>query len=180
LNSEPSNSSQRASLAELDARYRVALMSFFKRRVQSRAEAEDLTQDVLLRVVQSADRPNFELADGLIFTVATNLLRDRARRLKTRGGELHVQIGSDVERDPDRSLIEDIEPEHVLLSREMLARALHALQDLAPRTRQVFVLYRLEGLRQKEIAHLLGISASSVEKHVCKALAHLSEMLGKA
>jgi len=50
--------------------------------------------------------------------------------------------------------------------------------QLNERTRDVFVLNRLEQMKNREIAQMLGISESAVEKHMTKALAHLAREVG--
>ena len=70
-------------LDELNRTYRPALVSFFMRRLRSSADAEDLAQEVLARVV-SPERTNIRSAQAYVFRVAVNLLRDRARREKHR------------------------------------------------------------------------------------------------
>lgn len=160
---------------ELDGRYRAALMTYFLRRVNDRAEAEDLTQEVFVRLVGQSQRLAPESASGFVFTVAANLLRDRSRRSVARQLQAHRSIddhehGSDVAS----SLVEDRGPERVLLGRETLQEALNALAELGERTRDIFVLFRLENMRQQEIAALYGLSVSAVEKHVVKAAAHLA------
>ena len=52
--------------------------------------------------------------------------------------------------------------------------------ELPERTRNVFLLARLENMRQAEIARRLGVSVSGVEKHLARAIAHLSQRLGRA
>ena len=52
-----------------------------------------------------------------------------------------------------------------------------ALNALPDRTRQVFVLCRVEGMRHRTVARRLGVSVSSVDKHMMKAIAHLAESL---
>lgn len=163
------------ALAQLDGRYRAPLMAFFRRRVKSNDEVEDLTQEVLLRVVGYADTPGFDLADRLIFTVASNLLRDRARRMKSRHANMHIVLELEAGDAAPDALIEGLSPERVLISKEALDRTLKAFQGLSPRTREVFVLYRLEGFRRGEIAQRLGISVSAVEKQIANALKHLGE-----
>ena len=69
-------------------------------------------------------------------------------------------------------------PERVLLSQEALAAALRALEELGERTRDIFVLYRLEKMKQREIAALYRISVSSVEKSIARASEHLSLVFG--
>ena len=60
-------------------------MAFFLRRVRNRSEAEDLVQDVFLRVASNGGSP-LTHAKGYIFQVAANILRDRARHLRVRDG----------------------------------------------------------------------------------------------
>jgi RNA polymerase sigma-70 factor (ECF subfamily) len=59
--------------------------------------------------------------------------------------------------------------EDVLASRERLRRVWEGLETLSERTREVFVMHRLEGRKYHEIAAALGISCSAVEKHMAKA-----------
>ena len=70
---------------ELSARFHGPLMSFFLRRVRDRTEAEDLTQEVLLRVLNAADPNHIRKADSFVFKIAINLLRDRKRQSARRG-----------------------------------------------------------------------------------------------
>jgi RNA polymerase sigma-70 factor (ECF subfamily) len=53
------------------------------------------------------------------------------------------------------------------------------LEELSELTRNVFVLFRLEQMKQKDIATLLGISQGTVEKHVMKAAFHLTSRCGQ-
>ncbi len=60
-------------------------------------------------------------------------------------------------------------PEEMLDVRQRLSAVHATLSRLHPRTRQILLMHRLEGLRYREIAERLGISESAVEKHVAKA-----------
>lgn len=169
---EPANPSE-----ALDARYRAPLMAYFLRRVGDRAEAEDLTQEVFLRMVRREDATVMDSVDAFIFTVAANLLRDRDRRAETHRREAHVSLdGGSVtgEMSTAAALVEDRTPSRVLIGQEALSDVLRALDELNERTRDVFILFRLENMKQREIAQLFGLSVSAVEKHVTKALAHLA------
>jgi RNA polymerase sigma-70 factor (ECF subfamily) len=59
------------------------------------------------------------------------------------------------------------------VGKETIEDVLAALAELGERTRDVFILARLEHLQHKEIAELFGVSVSSVEKMIMKAMAHL-------
>ena len=175
---------QDALLARLDARFRGPLMVFFMRRQFTRPEAEDLTQEVFLRMVgrDGAEAP--ENPDVYVFQIAANLLRDRARRSLTRHSDDHTSLDAPADLTAagltdHPGLVEDRGPERVLLAQESLAQALRALDELGERTRHIYVLHRLEKMRHKEIAALLGLSVSAVEKHIIRAVAHLAERCGR-
>ncbi|MDB5367476.1 MAG: polymerase subunit sigma-24 [Rhodospirillales bacterium] len=168
----------------LDSQYRGSLMAYFTRRVRDRTEAEDLTQEVFLRVVRQNDSADPDRAGAYIFRIAANLLRDRYRRAETRQVAAHssLDLNGDQSFAPGvpSNLIEDRAPERVLLARESLAEVMRVLDELGERTRDVFILYRLENMRQREIAALFGVSVSAIEKHIIKATAHLTRRLGSA
>lgn len=168
----PAVSNLQAVFAELDRRFRLPLRAYFGRRVKSAAEAEDLTQDVFERVFKSIKTAPIVNPEALIFRIAVNLLRDRARREHSHGPEESLSPENIAEFA--EALTVDLTPERVVLGERTLAEVLAALNDLSERTRAMFYLYRLEHLKIREIADLYGISPSAVEKHVGKALLYLT------
>jgi RNA polymerase sigma factor (sigma-70 family) len=160
--------------SELGARFQRPLMSFFLRRIKDRSLAEDLTQDVLLKVVRASERGQIARADSYVFKVAINLLRDHRRRALRTGPAVFLPIEEDSDGQLENQLVEAISPERVLLSEESLADVLRSLEELGDMTREIFILFRLENMKQKDIAALYGIGQSTVEKHVVKAVVHLS------
>ncbi len=163
--------------SDIDSRFRRPLMRFFLRRVGDRSEAEDLTQQTFVRLLGGVDRSDVEHAAAFVFHIAANLLRDRRRALVRRHSDRTVSL--DGEAAPFlRTPAEDCSPERVLLGREALRDVLRSLDELGERTRDIFVLFRLENMRQQEIAALYGVSRSTVEKHVMKATLHLALRYG--
>ena len=120
------------------------------------------------------DLGEFDNPEAYVFQAAANLLRDRSRRA---GARRRLQLAL-VQRDGNR--VEEISPERVLLDRNELELLQRALLELPERTRAIFVLQRFEGLKYKEIADRLGISASSVEKHMMSAIKHIFQRMGFA
>jgi RNA polymerase sigma factor (sigma-70 family) len=164
-----------APLADLDRRFRSPLLAYFRRRVSSGAEAEDLTQDVFVRILKSLNTGPVHNAEALVFRIAVNLLRDRARRVRRHGVE--EPLSAECIMEFADALTVDLSPERVVLGEDTLATALSALGELDERTRAMFFLYRLEHLKIREIAQLYGISASAVEKQVSKALLSLTRRM---
>jgi RNA polymerase sigma factor (sigma-70 family) len=165
--------------SEFTARFHGPLMAFFLRRIQDPAEAEDLTQEVLLRVVRMAGIERVERAESFVFKIAINLLRDRRRRVVRAGNPGFVPLEDALASELESELVEDLSPERVILSRDTLAEVLRTLDELGERTRNIFILFRLENMKQKDIAALYGIAQSTVEKHVMRAVLHLARRYGR-
>ena len=158
----------RAVLAEEAGPVRRWLTGYFRRRIRNEAEVEDLVQDVFARIAARDSPEPVENLGGYVIRTAASVLADWGRRRGTRRADLHVAFDSDLHAD------EEIDPERVLSGKEELHAATVALLSLPERTRTVFVLRRLEGYRHRDIAEHLGISVSAVEKHMVKAIRHLS------
>jgi RNA polymerase sigma-70 factor (ECF subfamily) len=156
-------------------RYREPLLRFFRRRVKRQPDAEDLVQDVMVRLVNAPPQQQSSPIDSYIFTVARNLLRDRARREQVRARHDASDLSSDDSVQDVAS--EDASLERVLMGQEQLAHVAAALDELGERTRAIFILCRIEGMKHEEIARDLGITVSAVEKHVSKALRHIAQRL---
>jgi RNA polymerase sigma factor (sigma-70 family) len=160
---------RKQQLDGLCRRFRPALLAYFLRRVPNPAEAEDLAHDVFLRL---ADIPLEQLrsADAYIFQVAANLLRDRARRGKVRNNYAAAEVAA---ADADEFETHALDPERIESARRSLAALVARLMQLPKRTREIFILYRIENVARRNIAQAYGLSLSTVEKEVARATAHL-------
>ena len=69
-------------------------------------------------------------------------------------------------------------PERAASAHQQLRETLALIQALPEKCRQAFVLRRVEGLSQRQIAQRMGISENTVEKHVCKGIRLLAEAIG--
>lgn len=175
-----SNSKQSArgsdALEAAVQRYYAPLLSFFRKRTRNAADVEDLVQQVFLRLSQRPEICTVDNPDAYIFQTASNAWRDYWRRGVTQTRVLvHHSIDETV-----TSAYSDFSSERVLLGEEAVAVVAAALRQLPERTRDVFVLRCYEGLKLTEIARLTGISVRAVEKHMAKALGHLSAALERA
>jgi RNA polymerase sigma-70 factor (ECF subfamily) len=163
---------------ELDNRFRGALQAYFLRRVGDRCEAEDLTQEVFARLSRQSQQP--EAMQAYLFVTAANLLKDRARSRATRHANAHQSLETVLPKpDFPGNLVEDRDPERVLAGKDTLRELIAGLDALSERTRDIFILARVEHMSQNDIAKLFGISVSAVEKHIVKALNHLGARLAR-
>ncbi len=160
---------RRNSLLEMASRqYRTALRRFFVRRAPALSdEADDLTQEVFLRLARREGEA-IERPEGYIFQAAANVLTDRVRRRAVRHARDHVGY------EEHLHAVEDFSPERVLIARQQIENVRSALNDLPERVRAAFVLHRFEELTYPEIAARLGVSVSSVEKYIMRALKEIS------
>lgn len=158
------------NFSQLSERFRPALMAFFGRRVRNHAEAEDMTQEVFARLTAMPD-VSAAPTDAYIFQIARNLLRDRSRREKIRA-DYRFGLMTD-----EGVGVEPLDPERVLASREALGQLAGVLNELPDRTRAIFILYRLESMKKRDIADSYGISVSAVDKHLMKAMALMMKRL---
>ncbi len=155
---------------DLDARSRSlrgTLARYFRRRLPHTHEVDDLVQEVFLRIVRRGDSQNLDRFEGYVFETAASVLKDRFRRRRVRMSAAHVAF------EPDLHGQTDVSPEQTVLAREALRSTTRAIMALPERTRTIFVLRRLEGLSHPEIARRLGLSLSTVEKHIQRAAKQL-------
>lgn len=165
---------ERPGRDELFFTYEKPLRRFFIRRLGPHAEIDDLVQEVFYRIFALGKQDQLENPQAYIFQVAANLIRDRARRTLTKH-ELSRHLATENE-----TRVEEISPERVLQGKQAVAVLRNALEELPQRTRAVFVLHRFEGFKYREIAKRLGISPSSVEKHMMAAIKHVLERMGQS
>lgn len=165
----------------LAAVYRAAqpdLLRFLIARTGDHAEAEDLMQELWIRLNQNAGVP---VAHGhrYLFRMAQNLMIDRLRERQRRERRERAWFDDHVGRDPRAAEPADPAPnaEEALLNRDETALVAAAIADLPPGARRAFVLHKLRGLTHAEVAAALGISRSGVEKHMTVAMKYLRRSL---
>ena len=164
--------SSSAVLAERSETVRGALRRYFARQGCEADEIDDLVQEVFLRIVKRGGAGELDQLDGYIFQTAASVVRDRYRRRKARASDRHVPFDAEAHGGLAGG------PDEALLGREALGKVSAVLMTLPERTRQVFILRRLEELSFREIAQRLGVSVSAVEKHLARAVAALMSQLG--
>ena len=158
----------REELAREAKPLRRLLVRYFSRRVPAGVEIDDLVQEVFLRIVARDSTSRIEHLGRYVHQTAASVVADLSRRRRARRAVDHVAF------DPDRHGEHDIDPDRILEGKEDLGRLTAALLSLPERTRRIFILHRLEGMRCRDVAVELGISLSAVEKHMIRAIRHLA------
>ncbi|MBS0397373.1 MAG: sigma-70 family RNA polymerase sigma factor [Proteobacteria bacterium] len=148
----------------LHAEYSPALRRYFRGNRLSDADAQDLTQDVFLRLSQSTSSMRLRDPAAFVFTLAQNLIRDRSRRASTRAARHSVDVHS------LQLPCERMSPERQLELEETVMEVEDLLSRLNPRARLAFLQSRVDGDSYAHIASTMGVSVSTIEKYIIAAL----------
>ena len=160
----------------LDTLYREEaprLLRSLTRRTSNRDDARDMVHEIFCRVARLGaggslrlDRPQAYLS-----RIATNLLRDRAKQASRHMATSHLPA--------DEGQIAGIDQQRLLESRDMLTRVEAAMLRLRPKTREIFMAHRIDGLSYAEIAERTGLTVKGVEKQMSKAIAQIDRFLDR-
>lgn len=150
-------------LVALARAHGAALRRFLQRRIGSAETADDLSQETYLRLARLGDGEGIADQRGYLFTIASNLARDHQRRLRREGlPEPADTLDAMPCPAPD--------PERTVVARQELAMLERAIASLPPRTREILLLFRVEGWTRRQIAEHLGLSPKTVEYHMQQAM----------
>lgn len=135
------------------------LCDFVYRYVRSRATAEDIVQDIFVRILRSE---RFDYDDPLpyLYRAARNGAASHVRQQRTRE-RLRAQAGSAA-----GSRRAEAEAEY----HELAEAVDHAIDSLPARAREIFTMSRVQGLTYAEIARTLGLSIKTVDNQMGRAL----------
>ena len=158
---------------------REDLIRYFAVRLRSREAAEDLIQDLYIRVCALEPGVPIDNPSAYLFRLAHNLMLDRLRSAQRSGARDEAWRRAQGLEIGGQEVMDAASPEQAATASERLRRTLEAIRSLPPRTRRAFELHRLEGLSQEETAQALGVSRKTVEKQVSAALKHLLARLRK-
>lgn len=156
--------------------YSKPLRGFFASRVQNPADVDDLVQEVFVQLIRRSRGKPIEHVQQYLFQSAANVLRDHGRRQQARRDHAHEPYDEDL----DEAASTRLSPERILLGRESIARVAAALEQLPERTHDVFFLRAVDRCKFADIARMLDVSKSTVEKDMIKALVHLDRVLGES
>lgn len=144
------------------------LLKRVRRATFNRDSAEDLLHTAFLRLSEYGQVVEVKNPEAFLVRTARNLAADETRHGRVEnvvadGGEVLEGISDD---KPLQS--------EAVAARERLERVRAGLDLLPPRTREIFLMHRIDGLKYRDIARELGISVSAVEKQVAKAVLFLT------
>jgi RNA polymerase sigma factor (sigma-70 family) len=144
------------------------LKRILRLRGATREEAEDLVQEAVLRLhVYTQQGGEVRNHEAFLARTAMNLAVDARRH-----GRVELYEKQPIE---DLDLVDlSPRPDEIFAAEQRLLKMKETLDRVSSRTREVFVMHRLQGYSHAEIARSLGITVSAVEKHVASAVTVLA------
>lgn len=169
------------AFAELVSRYQHRLLAVMHHLCGNAAEAEDLAQEVFLRVYRARKEyhPQAKFSTWL-FTIANNLASNSLRRRHRKPTvQLEVSESGPLGPRPAENLLYDKAPgpEHRLACQELSGVIQEAMAQLNDRQRTAVVLNKFEDMSYQEIAEVMGISTKAVKSLLSRARMQLKELL---
>ena len=144
-----------------------SLLAYFHRRIRNRADADDLAQEVYVRMLRVTDPASIRDPQAYLFAVAGNLAKEQA--MLDRRRSLGIDVNDSV---AVAQLFEIPNFDNDLDYRERVKRLKVVLAQLPPKCRAVVMLQYRHGLNHEQVAEQLDISTHMVKKYLSQALAH--------
>ena len=165
----------RAQKGDLDAftlivnQYKMRLFGYILRMIHSREDAEDILQEVFLRVYSSLARysPQYQFSTW-IYRIAQNLCIDHLRRRKLSTFSVDEKFGSEEELTlelPDESM----SPESIFESNAVKQEVEEAIYELPVKYRSVIILRHIQDLSYEEISQIMDMPVNTVKTHIFRA-----------
>lgn len=153
--------------------YEPVLRAWLRRRIGPAFDVDDVIQETYAILATLGSVDHIHNPRAYLFKTASSVILMEVRRAKIVPIE---SIGQAEHLD-----IESTEPlqDRQLESREELRLVAAAIEALPHKCRQVFILRKVRGLSQRDIAQQLGISESTVEKHVIRGIQELMAIFGR-
>lgn len=136
-------------------------------------EVDDIVQQTYAILAARTDLAEIRNPQAYLFQVAYSVILKHVRRSKV----VSIRVVADFERL--EALLPAPSPEDEVVARDELQRLADMIGAMPAHTRRVFVLSRVEGLSQREVAKRTGLSESTVEKHISKGVRFLMERFAR-
>ncbi|CCZ70407.1 rNA polymerase sigma-70 factor ECF subfamily [Bacteroides sp. CAG:702] len=169
--------SDHAAFEYLFKRFYPRLLGYAIRFVRDEETAEDILQECFMTFWERRQMLSAVSLGSLLFLMVRNAclnyLKHTALVHHVSIDYLNILDGEERLYSADLMLSAD-EP---ILYEDLKVQIDKALSQLSPRSREIFLLSRFKGLKNREIAEMLGISTTAVEKHISKSLKVISDYL---
>jgi RNA polymerase sigma-70 factor (ECF subfamily) len=162
-------------------RYQTRLLNFVNRTIGDRERAEDLVQEVFIRVFRHLHRfDQTKKFSTWIYTIASNLAKNELRNRSRNPLVLFQTIKKNWEADHRPLQFEDTtaRPDDLYRKRFLKDTVDQCVQRLPEHHREVFVLRELEGKSYQEIAEITGCNLGTVKSRLNRARNSFAQLIG--
>lgn len=172
-----------AAFAVLLARYQAPIHDFLLRSLAERQLAEDLTQEVFVRVIRGSSGFQSQARFSTwLFTIARTLCLDHSRRMPHRRHASLEAQAAETGGDPPVRLLDRLPYQHPGIERHGSSartreRVARAVSELPVELREVFLLRQVDGMSFAEVAVICGVSENTVKSRMRHALERLQQAL---
>ena len=145
--------------------YYTSVRNFLYYKTSQSELAEDVAQDAFVKLWETRDKIDKTSIKAYVFTIANNLAINQLKRDQLKFKFLKLQ--------GDKTDIKT--PEYLMEMQEFDQKLQDTLAKVPDGAREVFLMNRIDGLKYREIAEMLGLSMKAVEKRMSRALAILRD-----
>ena len=165
----------KASLVvRLFSEHQRALLAFFRRRIRTKADAPDLTQEVYVRLLRVSNQEAIRNPVLYLYTVANNLVKEHAVLDRRQAGAV------DIDEVATHEHLEELPTfEGDLDAAQRAVRLETVMQQLPPKWEAAVILHYTHGLSYREVACRLGVSPQMAKKYVAQALSHCRRRMAR-
>jgi RNA polymerase sigma-70 factor (ECF subfamily) len=173
---------ERGAFDLLVQRHKARLYSYLMRMLRDPHEAEDVTQEAFVRAyVHAAKYRNIAKFSTWLYTIATNLVRNRVRKHKTAPSFLSLAMGRGGEDGDEREPLElpdpgDL-PDRAVEKSEMQALIAQGIERIPARYREAFVLREIQQFSYEEIAAVTGLKLGTVRSRINRGRSHFRDLM---
>src|SRR5689334_17080915 len=168
------------AFSELVTRYQTRLLNFIYRTIGDREKAEDLVQEVFIRVYRHLHRfDRSKKFSTWVYTIASNLAKNELRN-RSRNPLVLFQAITKNWQDEERPLQFEDEanrPDDLYRKRDVREKVEEAVEQLPEHHRNVFVLRELEGKSYEEIAEITNTNLGTVKSRLNRARNSFAEII---
>ena len=157
---------------------RESLLLFLAARTRCMATAEDLVQDLYLKLATVEAGTEIKAPAALLYRMAANLMIDHVRssqRASRRNAQWRIEGGAVPGRE---EVVAEPAADEVVIGKERVRQLAEAVAGLPPQMGRAFRLHKLEGMSQAQTAQAMGVSTKMVEQHIQAAVRRLTQRLG--
>ena len=139
--------------------YSDRIFGYIKSRISNQEDAENLSQDVWVRVIENANSINMETAKAYIYRIASNLINDYLR-------SLYLKLGAQEELFNNQPTETHVTPEEEYSVKQLQALETRRIECLPKQRRIIYTMSRFQDKSVAEIADILSLSFRTVENHL--------------